>query len=781
MRRIQVTSVAAAVAAILATGQGAQAGEATAAAGAEASTGIEEIVVTAQRREESIQDVPLSVQAFTGQTLVEAGVDSVLDLPRLAPNFNAMRGTQTANVRLSIRGVGASSNSAIDPSIGTFIDGVYVPRPGSLFGALNDISGAEVLRGPQGTLFGRNSTVGAVLLRSASPQDDFDASAELTYGNYNEQKFAGMLNAPIGDRFALRFAGLTDSRDGYAHNRYDNEDFATAESDAFRVGAKWDLTDDLTWTLKYDRSRMGGDGKAELEIDPATLTAASRARLTAILGGNPPDLNDAFDGKSNQRIEGDLEDRQWGLVSDLSWQLGGGHTVRFLGGYRSWDNEQLESDVLFMPADFLARTGRFESSSKSFELQLISPTDELWGGRLDYVAGLYHFQEDYFVGEQFGLGAQFCGLVPADMRPACAASGNKANATVLDFNQDAENLAAYAQSDVGLTETLDLVLGARWTKDDKTGTFVQSVNNPFGALLRAAEDSALELDEDAFTYRVGLNWKPDDDLLVFGSYSTGYKSGGFNSGGGNLALDQRRLFDKETTDNYEVGAKWTLADGRAHLNGTAFLMQLDDFQDRAFDGQSFNVINAGSVRNQGLEVDADWSPTDWLSLNAALGYLDAEFDEYPNASCLPYPAQVDPLCTQDLSGERPVFAPELQGSAGVQLQGTLGSSGIGYMLRTDASYMDDINVNQINDNNPQGIQQSFTLVSARFSLYFGAGQRYALTLWSDNLTDEEYCTGTVAQPFDNLLGLRDPATGGTVMRCQVNVPRTYGLTLKASF
>jgi iron complex outermembrane receptor protein len=503
--------------------------------------------------------------------------------------------------------------------------------------------------------------------------------------------------------------------------------------------------------------------------------------LTLISGGNPPDLDDAFDGVSNQRIEGDLEDRQWGLVSDLSWQIGAGHTVRFLSGYRSWDNEQLESDVLFMPADFLARTGRFASTSKSYELQLISPTDELWGGRLDYVAGLYYFQEDYFVGEQFGLGANFCGLVPAAQRPACAASTNKANATVLEFDQDAENLAAYAQSDIGLTDTVDLVLGARWTKDDKTGSFVQSVNNPFGGLLRAAEDSALELDEDAFTYRVGLNWKPNDDLLVFGSFSTGYKSGGFNSGGGNVALDQRRLFDKETTDNYEMGAKWTLADGRAHLNGTAFLMLLDDFQDRAFDGQSFNVINAGSVKNQGLEVDADWSPTDWLTLNAALGYLDAEFDEYRNASCLPYPAQVDPACTQDLSGERPVFAPELQGSAGVQLEGNLGSGGIGYMFRTDASYMDDINVNQINDNNPQGIQEAFTLVSARFSLYFGTGQRLALTLWGDNLSDEEYCTGRVAQPFDNLLGLRDPGTGGTVMRCQVNVPRTYGLTFKASF
>ncbi|MCE3284939.1 MAG: TonB-dependent receptor-like protein, partial [Steroidobacteraceae bacterium] len=567
MRKVHVSSVTAAVAAILAASQAASAQD----VGQDlpgASEGIEEIVVTAQRREESIQDVPLSVQAFTGETLVEAGVDSVLDLPRLAPNFNAMRGTQTANVRLSIRGVGASSNSAIDPSIGTFVDGVYVPRPGSLFGALNDISSAEVLRGPQGTLFGRNSTVGAVLLRSADPQDQFDGSAEVTYGNYGEHKFTGVLNVPMGDRFAVRVAGLTDSRDGYAHNRYDGQDFATVESDAVRIGAKWDITDALTWTLKYDTSRMGGDGKAELEILPETLTDASRARLALITGGNPPDLDDAFDRHSNQRVEGDVDDHQWGYASNLDWELDNGHTVRFLGGYRNWNNQQLESDVLFMPADFLARTGRFESTSQSYELQLISPTDQLLNGRLDYVAGLYYFQEDLYLGEQFGLGANFCGLVPAAQRPACVASGNKSNATVLDFDQDAENVAAYAQADVGLTDTVDLVLGARFTKDDKTGTFVQGVNNPFGGLLRAVESTGLELSDDEFTYRVGLNWKPMDDLLVFGSYSTGYKSGGFNSGGGNVDLDQRRLFAKETTANYEAGAKWTLAEGQAHLNGT---------------------------------------------------------------------------------------------------------------------------------------------------------------------------------------------------------------------
>ncbi len=776
-----MTSVAVAVTAVLAAAQAARADDAATNATVAPAAAIEEVMVTAQRREESIHDVPLSVQAFTGETLVNAGVTSVLDLPRLAPNFNAARGTQTANVRLTIRGVGAAGNSAIDPSIGTFMDGVYVPRAGSLFGTMNDISSAEVLRGPQGTLFGRNSTVGAVLLRSASPQQEWAGNAELQYGNYGEQRYSGMLNAPVGDKLAFRVAGLTDSRDGYAYNRYDNKEFASSKADAARVGMSWDITDDVNWTVKYDYSKIGGDGKAELEIDPDTLTAASRARLTLITGGNPPDLDDAFDRKSNQRIKGDVHDQQSGVVSDLSWHLANDYTVRFLGGYRKWDNDQLESDVLFMPADFLARGGDYASRSQSYELQLISPKDQLLGGRLDYVAGLYYFQEDFAIGETLGMGADFCRLVPAPMRPACAASGNKSKATVLDFNQDADNLAAYGQADVGITDTVDLVVGARWTKDNKSGTFVQHINNPFGALLRAAESTDLELSDDQFTYRAGVNWKPSDELLVFGSYSTGYKSGGFNSGGGAAALGQKRIFDKETTDNYEAGAKWSLAGGRAHLNGTVFLTELSDFQDRAFDGQSFTVINAGNMRDQGVELDADWAPRDWMSLYASVGYLDAEFTKYPNATCLPYPAQVNPACTQNLKGATPVYAPEWQGSAGMQLQGDLGLADMGYTFRTDVSYIDDMNVNQVNDNNPQGYQDAYSTVSARFSLLFGAKRQYAVSVFGDNLTDEGYCTGTVAQPFDNLLGLRDPVSGGTVMRCQVGAPRTYGASFKASF
>jgi iron complex outermembrane receptor protein len=216
------------------------------------------------------------------------------------------------------------------------------------------------------------------------------------------------------------------------------------------------------------------------------------------------------------------------------------------------------------------------------------------------------------------------------------------------------------------------------------------------------------------------------------------------------------------------------------VNATVFRMDLSDFQDRAFDGQSFNVINAGSMRNQGFEIDANYAPLGWLSLYASIGYLDAEFAEYDNASCLPYPALVA-NCTQDLAGATPVFAPEWQGATGFQVNGDLGQSGMGYLFRTDVSYMDDININQINDNNPQGYQSAYTLVSARLSLLFGADRQFAVSLFGDNLTDEGYFTGTVAQPFDNLLGLRDPVSLGTVMRGQVAAPRTYGVSFKVSF
>ncbi len=797
MRRSHLSSVAAAVAAVLASSQAAYSqDQAVAQEPATEPAAIEEIVVTAQKREESLQDVPLSVAAFTGETMAKAGIDSVLELPRLVPNLMLNRGSQVSNLRMSIRGVGAPGNSAMDPSVGTFVDGVYVPRPGSLVASFNDMAGVEVLRGPQGTLFGRNATVGGILFRTADPTGDLGGSIEAQAGNYGMQKYSGMINVPAGDRLSFRLAGLYDSIDGYAKNRFDGKTFGDRDTTAGRLGMKWDITDSLDWTVKVDYSKIGGDGQIETEIDPATLTAVSTARLTAFTGGNPPDLYDPFDRRSNQRIYGHLDDKNWGVTSNLSWDLPGGYTVRLLGGYRDWQNDQVDGDVVWTPLDLVSRTGAYDSTSQSYELQLISPTDQLFGGRLDYVAGLYYFQEDFAIGETLGFGSQLCStFVPAPpaANAACVASPNKANAAVLDFSQDASNYAVYAQANIGITDTVDFVLGGRWTKDEKTGSFVQTINNPFANALRlrSAENQKLSVSDDEFTYRAGLNWKLNPDLLLFTSYSTGYKSGGFNSGGGWRAPTLpplNREFKKETSDNIEVGVKSTLAGGAARLNATLFRMNLSDFQDRAFDGTSFNVINAGNLRNQGLELDGDLAVTDSLRLFAALGYLDSEFTQYPNASCLPYPSQVNPACVQNLKGKRPVYTPEYQGSMGAQVEGDFGNHNLGYAFRTDLSYTDTTNINSINDNNPQGIQTSTTLLSMRYSLLFGERRNYTLSVFGDNLTNEGYCAFKTAQVLDTNIGttatgrgLRDPVTGGTVMRCGVAPPRTYGVSIKAAF
>jgi len=182
-----------------------------------------------------------------------------------------------------------------------------------------------------------------------------------------------------------------------------------------------------------------------------------------------------------------------------------------------------------------------------------------------------------------------------------------------------------------------------------------------------------------------------------------------------------------------------------------------------------------------VEIDGDMIVTDSIRVFGALGYLDSEFTKYPNASCLPYYAQQNPACTQDLKGERANFSPEWSGSVGAQLEGDLGIGNLGYLFRTDLSYAGDMGVTGINDNNPQNIQASVTQLSARFSLLFGADRNWAVSVFGDNLTDESFCSTRFAQPLDSNLGLRDPVSGGTVMRCQVAPPRTYGVSLRAQF
>ena len=294
--------------------------------------------------------------------------------------------------------------------------------------------------------------------------------------------------------------------------------------------------------------------------------------------------------------------------------------------------------------------------------------------------------------------------------------------------------------------------------------------------MRAAENVDLTLDDDRFTYRLGLNFEPNSDILLFASYSTGFKSGGFNSGGGNQALGQRRLVDRETVENFEAGIKSEWFDRDLTANLTIYRMDISGYQDRAFDGTSFIVRNAGNLRHQGFEFDLVARQLSGLSLNASVGYLNSEFTSCLGASALP-----GLTGTQDLTGGRAHFAPAWTGNLGAEWRLDLNGSGLELISNANMSFVSDAFVGGVTDNNPQTEQEGYALLGARIALE-GLTDGFTVALYGRNLTDEAYSITRFYQTVNGALGLNNGVfTGSTAVRSQRANPRTYGVSLSYRF
>ena len=545
------------------------------------------IVVTAQKRSENVQDVPISIAAFSGATLEKNNVVNLEGLTKITPNLSVAKGAQTSYVRLAIRGIGAASNTTVEPSVAVFLDGAYVPRVGAVISSLLDMESVEVLRGPQGTLFGRNASVGAVSFHTARPKYG-DLSGEVTgeIGNGDRYKASGYVNLPVGDNAAFRFAGSQQWFKGYWHNELDDKQVGGTDDTILRGSFRGEVGP-VEWIFRADYSKLSGDGATNIDFDRKSVSNGQWAAFSGLLGAPDTDLTDK---NMNQFLTADVDDKQWGVNSTLSWDVGGGSTVRLINNFRDWDNEQLDGDVVFTPTPVASRTGTFDSKSQNHELQFISPAEQWLDGRLDLVAGLYYFHEKYEQGERLHMNEQFCNLLvpvtgppPASLplRALCngfrTATGGT-DATVQEVHQTVDSYAAYAQANIHITDQFFATLGGRFSKDKKEGTYDQATN-PFMTTVRAAESLTFpDVSDERFTYRIGLNYEPNEDLLFFGSYSTGYKSAGYNSGAGSPSLTtipvvpatvppttqfvpERRVFDRETTENFELGAKtsWSIA------------------------------------------------------------------------------------------------------------------------------------------------------------------------------------------------------------------------------
>jgi len=732
----------------------------------DSSYGIEEVIVTAQKRTQSIQDVPLSITAFSGDFLKEKGVATFDDVARMTPNFSIATSSQPTNSRISIRGIGASGNSAIESSVGVFVDGVYYPRPGSVIGKLLDVNSFEVLRGPQGTLFGRNTVAGAVNMTTNNPSQETEGMVEVSQGDYGAVETTGVFNTAISDSVAARVAFTYADRDGYGYNSYDGQEVGERDDLVVRSKVLFDLSDKTSLLVTADYSEINSGGNI-VEVLNSTSTAAYEGRNEAFYGASPVTA-DSYDGTINQAHNDEFKDEQKGLSFDFNYELGNGLALRSITAVRDWDANSSGNDVK-VAADLIPADSNYTTETLSQELQLMSPGGET----VDWLAGLFYYQESYDIGQPRSGGDAFCPTMANLKFPEAVCLANPlAPISEISFGQELESIAAFGQATWNINDTWNTTLGIRLTQDEKNGDYVMATNNPAVSPFTGAETTeGMKISESATTGFANVNWHTSEDTMLFATLSTGYKSGGFNSAsGGKEALGvERRVFDAEETTNYELGLKSTLLDGYMTANVSLYRTDMADFQDRAFDGISFIVVNAGELRQQGMEADINWAPIEPLRIVTGISYLDSEYLSFVGAPGLPGGD------VQDLTGERRNYSPEWQANISADWTQSF-ANGMQWFVGGSYSWIDEQNIGASSNNNSQSLQASYELANARMGV---RSWDWDVTLFANNLTDEGYCQTIFNQGFGGPLGAVDAADNTSVQRCALGAPRT--VNLKAAY
>ena len=683
----------------------------------------EDIIVTAQRRAQRLQDVPVTVTAFGKEEIQEARLRDIGDIATRTPglSFDAFPASQP---RLAIRGVGSTDRGAAgDPSAAVFLDEIYLGRPAAVAVDAFDIERIEVLKGPQGTLYGRNVVGGAINFVTIRP--DLTATSfggEATYGNYDRVDLAGFVNVPFAQNTgAARLSGSYRSNAGYARNTYTGNrvDDQDTLSGRFQFAGEPSARFRFNFTLDGTRDRAKGPAQHVLDLDPSDplsgVWTVDRDRYRTASG---------IDGRQNRDT--------YGVRSELSYDFDVA-TLTFLGSYRVLDYDAYYDFDGGNPTTNLVDIagGNVERSDfSSEEIRLSSPSTS----RIQWVAGLYHFFMDTKRKDVLAL----------DLGPF-GGPGTE----IFDQAATTDSVAAFADATIPLGEHFAIIGGVRYTRDSKR----YSVNNMTGdAVFRSSEffDVNNAVDYDAFTWRAGLNFTPARDHLIYATVSRGFKSGGFQDTP-DSAVDASTPFSPEYATQYEIGQKSSFFNGRVIWNNTIYYVDYTDLQTRVTDGLAIITQNAGEASIKGYETYLSIRPAGGFQLVASYGYTDARFDHYIASP------------TEDFSGNRISRAPEHKVVVSPSYTFDLAS---GASVRVAADYRYESRIFDDNSNTGPEQRDPTNFVDARLVLRT-AHDRIGFSIWGKNLTNEK--TRIFQAVF---LG----ANFGTF-----NAPRTYGATASLNF
>jgi iron complex outermembrane receptor protein len=718
---------------------------------------IPEIIVRAQRRSRPLHDVPIAVTVFDEAEIEERRLLNVAGVARYTPNVEwdqAFLGAGNFSA-IYIRGIGQSGSffeSSADPAVGVYLDGVYIGRAvGSVLG-VHDVAQIEVLRGPQGTLFGRNTTGGAITIVSSRPVPEFAGWADLTTGSDNRFDARAVLNLPISDQVFTRFSAASLSQDGYGSSLQDGTVFGDVDVDSARAALRWLPVEDLTIDFVVDGSRTRQEAPVltlnYADADPTSLTGAYNffvAPTNSVPGfGDGVPWDDRFltpDNFTNYATGETLTDVDTlGFAGIIEWRLDS-MTFKSITAYRELDSAW-GSDSDLSPMTIVESTIRTEQDqfTQEFTLQGLA-------GRFDWLAGLYYFEEEA-KGNDTILIIPEVAEVPAD--PVLGVPnplfGVPLSSDGAIRDESAESVAVFAHADYEFSERWAGFLGLRYTTEDKTAV------NTNGLVLNGSTTESFE----DWSPTIGIQYFIDPGLHLYGSVSQGFKSGGFNT----IVLVPREdflAFEPEEITAYEVGLK--MSRRRFSLGAAVFFNDYKDIQFPVFNDVAPEFRNAAEAEMKGAELEIGGAPTDSLSWQAGLSYLDAKYTRLDEEDLAGLVAPIT------LDHELP-NAPEWTFNVGLKWSTDLGSAGQLGLLGT-YSWQDDMYKDAI--NTPEVKQDAYGLLYAA-AVFTSNNRHWQVTLFGDNLTDEDYILGA---------GSNKPEFGlawATYAR-----PRTWGLSVRYGF
>jgi iron complex outermembrane recepter protein len=743
-----------------------------AAAEAEAEGGITDIVVTARKREESAQSVPVAITAISGETIAQRDITSIEKIAAATPNLNVGRASNGSAAQITLRGIGSSSTSiGIEQSVAIVVDGAYYGQGRVIEEGFFDLARVEVLKGPQALFFGKNATAGVISLKTNDPTDSWEGQVKAGYEfKANQYLLEGIISGPISDTLGIRLAVRYSKMDGgYYRNESVNLDYTTIDIQTLadpetllstpvespmpqqeellgRLTLKWQPTDALTNTFKVTR-----DQNDTLNNSWNYVTYACAKDFVTHQNNLPVELAAISpyarkDGAPYNRY------RSWAVNNELEYDF----DTMMLNSVTNYqrNNNSWACACNFQTTDtnaggmiFATENSTWEAYSQ--ELRLTSKFD----GALNFMlGGLYqHTKRD------FGQWGYYGGVRDTAARPELLyAASEKISDTT------GKTLAVFGQVNFKIADSLELAGGARYTNEKKNSYFAQEYVNPaYSGVYRSASDPLGQITArqkfDDFSPEVTLTYKPSRKLMVYAAYKTAYKSGGFSNGGINSALSadpySDLTFNPETAEGFELGLKSTILDNQLRANISVFTYKYSDFQVDFFNSSvfAFNTLTA-DAKTKGVELELEYAPRSvpGLNITAAVNYNDAKYSSFPEGPCYSGQTQAEGCNVllangqyrQNLSGASLSVAPKWTGMVGLNYETTVGSD---FMIGFNGNirYSDGYNPSAF--ANPIAYQSKYASIDA--GLRFGAEDgNWQLALIGKNLTNRFYVTGVVDGP-----------------------------------